>query len=70
MIACKDCKYCELRPSPMCFHPQSRVEIPNYFLGTASNTVQSAQSMRAVGACGPDATLFEPIGTVEATEGS
>jgi len=60
MVACRDCKWCQVRPTAKCFHPKSFVELPNYYLGTTTRVPQSEQSMRSVGACGPDGDLFEP----------
>jgi hypothetical protein len=61
IIACKDCKFCQLRPTPTCFHSQSFVNITNYYTGTVTVLPQSDQAMRTIGTCGPNAVLFSPI---------
>ena len=58
--ACKHCKWCEIRPTPICFHPKSFVEQHNFYQGTVQLKPQSDQSMRTIGQCGFTATLFEP----------
>ena len=61
VIPCKSCKWCELRPVPLCFHPLSFIEQTNYFTGMVKQVPQSVTPMRAMGACKPEAVLFEPI---------
>ena len=57
--ACRDCEWCELRPTPLCFHPKSFVQTHNFYQGTVQSIPQSDQSMRTIGACGLNATLFK-----------
>src|SRR3974390_775158 len=57
--ACKDCKWCQLRPTPYCFHPQSLIQLFNPYLATFTTIAQTGGAMRSIGACGPSAKLYQ-----------
>ena len=57
--ACEDCKWCQLRPTPYCFHPQSYLSVFNPYQANNTMVVQTDRAMRSTGACRPAGILFE-----------
>jgi hypothetical protein len=63
MKACRDCIHVgpineSGFPTPRCLHPKSYIEVNDYLYGTTRTIVHTVETMRTLGACGPEATLF------------
>jgi len=58
-VACKNCVHSEMRPTPLCCHPNCTFTFTDYHSGLTQVVQMSDQAARTVGPCGPSATLFQ-----------
>jgi hypothetical protein len=63
MIVCRDCLHCSTdhgKQAPLCLHPRSYQEMTVYYSGQTYTLPLAVETMRTLGPCGPEATLFAP----------
>jgi len=64
MIACRNCRHVFFRDDeddrPLCHHPKSFKEMPDFVTGATTTVAHSVDMMRQLLACGWNAKLFEP----------
>jgi len=60
IVACKGCKWCEVRQYAICVHSKSYAQMFDFYSGNVITQPMSTQTMRTIGPCRPEAVLFEP----------